>query len=373
MNARLPSPETRVFTPGRALPLESGASLPGAQIAFRTWGRLNPRADNAIVVCHAFTGSADADAWWAPLFGPGRALDPDRFFIVCSNALGSCYGSTGPASPAPDGRPWGARFPSITIRDQVLAQQWLADALGIRHIRFVVGASMGGLQALEWALMDPARVGAVVSIAASANHSPWCLAWSEAQRLALASDPRYRDGDYDPADPPLAGLAAARALAMVGYRSPGSLAQRFGREEGEGAPFAVQDWMRHHGQCLGERFDAHAYRILLDAMDSHDLGRGRGSCDAALASITQPVLVGSIPSDALYVPCEQIYLASRLSRAMLVALDSPHGHDGFLIDADRLEPALRRFLVEFGRSGTPEPAPGPVPSGAPTFVELSHV
>jgi homoserine O-acetyltransferase len=145
------SGQTRLFTAGQPLALESGGSLPGLQLAFRTWGRLNARGDNVVIVCHALTGTADADAWWAPLFGPGRALDPEQHFIVCSNALGSCYGSTGPTSPAPDGRPWGARFPAITIRDQVQAQISLADALGIRRIRFVIGGSMGGLQALEWA------------------------------------------------------------------------------------------------------------------------------------------------------------------------------------------------------------------------------
>ncbi len=361
------SGHTRLFSAGKPLALESGASLPGLQLAFRSWGRLNARGDNAVIVCHALTGTADADAWWAPLFGPGRALDPAQHFIVCSNALGSCYGSTGPTSPAPDGRPWGGRFPAVTIRDQVQAQISLADALGIRRIRFVIGGSMGGLQALEWAALDPDRVDAVACIAASGKHSPWCMAWSEAQRLALASDPRYRNGDYDPADPPLAGLAAARAMAMVSYRSPASLGQRFGRSLGDevfgaaaAAPgdYAVRGWLRHHGEALTRRFDPHSYRVLLDAMDSHDLGRGRGGCAAALGRIRQPVLVGSIPSDALYVPEDQLYLASQLMRAQLVAIDSEHGHDGFLIDAAGFEPALRRFLAEFVPAA-PAAFPGP--------------
>ncbi|WP_079434115.1 homoserine O-acetyltransferase [Zoogloea sp. LCSB751] len=350
------SDQTRLFQMGGDFALESGESLPGAQIAFRTWGQLSARADNAVIVCHALTGSADADEWWEPLFGKGKALDPSTQFIVCSNVLGGCYGSTGPTTPAPDGRPWGARFPRLTIRDQVRAQIALADALGIRRIRFVIGGSMGGLQALEWALLDPHRVGAVVTIAASAAHSPWCVAWSEAQRLALAADPRYRDGHYDPSDPPLAGLAAARAMAMVGYRSPASLTRRFGRSGADeifGARaadpdvLAVQGWVRHHGDSLTRRFDAHSYRVLLDAMDSHDVGRGRGGCRAALEQIRQPVLVGSVPSDALYVPEDQLFLVSQLSRASLIAIDSEHGHDGFLIDAGRFEPAVRRFLAEF--------------------------
>lgn len=368
------SGQTRLYHAGQTLELESGAALPGLQIAFRTWGRLNARADNAIVICHALTGTADADDWWAPLFGAGRALDPERHFIVCSNALGSCYGSSGPTTLAPDGRPWGARFPSITIRDQVRAQMLLADGLGIRRIHFVLGGSMGGLQALEWAVLDPERVQAVACIAASGRHSPWCMAWSEAQRLALAGDPRYRDGAYDPADPPVAGLAAARAMAMVSYRSPLALTRRFGRSlgyeafgSGAAAPedFAVKGWLRHHGDALVQRFDAHSYRILLDAMDSHDLGRGRGGCDAVLASIRQPVLVGSIPTDALYVPEDQLYLASQLARAQLIVIDSEHGHDGFLIDADRLEPALRRFQAEFVTGS-------PVVAGAPAERPCYH-
>lgn len=357
MVASTPTGEIRHHRLAGGLTLESGARLPEVSLAFRSWGSLAPGADNAVIVCHALTGSADADAWWAPLFGPGRALDPARHFIVCSNALGGCYGSTGPVTTAPDGRPWGGRFPRIGIRDQVRAQIALADALGIRRIRCVIGGSMGGLQALEWALLDPERVEAVVSLAASAFHSPWCMAWSEAQRLALASDPKFLGGDYDPRDPPSAGLAAARAVAMVSYRSPASLGQRFGRRRGAEVfgpasahpdDFAVQGWLRHHGEALTRRFDANSYRLLLDALDSHDLGRGRGGCERALGHIRQPVLVGSISSDGLYVPDEQFYLAHHLPRATLMAIDSPHGHDGFLIDAARFEPCLRRFIAEQG-------------------------
>lgn len=371
--------ETRHHRLAGGLTLESGAHLPEVSLAFRSWGSLSPGADNAVIVCHALTGSADADTWWAPLFGPGRALDPAQHFIVCSNALGSCYGSTGPLGTAPDGRPWGGRFPRVSIRDQVRAQIALADALGIRRIRCVIGGSMGGLQALEWALLDPERVDAVVSIAASAFHSPWCMAWSEAQRLALASDPKFRDGDYDPSDPPSAGLAAARAMAMVSYRSPASLDQRFGRRPGAEVfgpasshpeDFAVRGWLRHHGEALTRRFDANCYRLLLDALDSHDLGRGRGGCERALGQIRQPVLVGSISSDGLYVPDEQLRLANHLPRATLVAIDSPHGHDGFLIDAGRFEPCLRRFIAEHGlaaagdvpRARAAQPSASPAPS-----------
>jgi homoserine O-acetyltransferase len=333
--------------------LDSGVRLPGVELAYRSWGELSGDADNAVIVCHALTGNADADEWWAPLFGRGRTLDPDKHFIVCSNALGSCYGSTGPTSVAPDGRPWGARFPRISIRDQVRAQIALADELGIARIRFVIGGSMGGLQALEWALQDPERTEAVVCVAASGRHSPWCLVWSEAQRLALRTDPRFRNGDYPADDPPVDGLAAARAIAMVSYRSAQSLDQRFGRASGaevfgdcaeSPGDFAARAWLRHHAKGLVERFDANCYLSLIDAMDTHDLAYGRGDYAAVLAAIRQPVLVGSIGSDALYVPAEQRFLAEHLPHARWLAIDSAHGHDGFLIDAERFEPGIRRFV-----------------------------
>ena len=347
--------------------LESGRQLPRVDVAYRTWGELAPGGDNVVIVCHALTGSADVDAWWADFFGPGKVLDPDRDFIVCSNALGGCYGTTGPNSLAPDGQRWGGRFPQISVRDQVCLQMALADHLGIRHIRFVLGGSMGGLQALEWALLDPQRVGAVISIAAAGRHSAWCAAWSEAQRLALAADPKFRQGHYPEHDPPAAGLAAARAIAMVSYRSPQSLSQRFGRASGwevfgerASAPDepAVRGWLRHHGLSLVERFDANSYLALVDAMDSHDLARGRGVYENVLKQIGQPVLVGSVISDALYVPAEQHELAFLLPRGELFEIDSEHGHDGFLIDAGFYEPRVRRFVERLGGSHAEAPDPG---------------
>jgi homoserine O-acetyltransferase/O-succinyltransferase len=352
MSDAAPSERTRQLVLDRPLALDCGALLREVKIAYRTWGRLSSGADNAIVVCHALTGSADADRWWAPFFGAGRLLDPAQDFVVCSNVLGGCYGTTGPTEPAPDGRPWGRRFPALSVRDQVRAQMALADALGIRRIRLVVGGSMGGMQALEWALLDPRRVGAVASIAASARHSSWCMAWSEAQRMALSADPRFRDGDYDPLDPPEAGLAAARAIGMTSYRSPTSLGRRFGRRSGAEAfgeradrphDFAVNGWLRHHGRLLVDRFDANSYRVLLDAMDTHDLARDRGSLEQVLRGIRQPVLVGSIDSDALYCPSDQRELARAIPGATLLRIDSDHGHDGFLIDADAYQADLLAF------------------------------
>lgn len=360
------SRETRHLAIDRPFSLESGDVLPRLEIAYRTWGKLAPAGDNAVVVCHALTGSADADAWWPSFFGAGRVLDPAHDFIVCSNALGGCYGSSGPISQAPDGQPWGGRFPALTIRDQVRAQIALADELGIRRIRLVLGGSLGGLQALEWALLDAGRVERVASIAASGRHSAWCAVWSEAQRMALATDPKYRGGGYPADDPPRAGLAAARAVAMISYRSPQSLERRFGRASGaevfgdradSPGELATSGWLRHHGQTLTERFDANSYRRLLDAMDSHDLGRGRGDYASVLRGIAQPVLIGSLASDALYVPQDQRELARLIPNARLVEIDSEHGHDGFLLDAPAFHPQLLAFKHAASARRTRPPAP----------------
>jgi homoserine O-acetyltransferase len=375
-----PSQLTQRLVLDQPFALESGERLPQIEIAYRTWGKLAPEADNAVIVCHALTGSADAEQWWSAVIGRRHAIDPANDFIVCSNVLGGCYGSTGPTSIAPDGRPWGARFPRVSIRDQVRAQMTLADSLGIRRIRLVIGGSMGGLQALEWAVLDPDRVQALATIAASGRHSAWCLAWSEAQRIALRADPRFRDGNYDPADPPAAGLAAARAIAMIGYRSPHSLERRFGRATGHEVfasradvpeDFAVGGWLRHHGKALADRFDANSYLTLLDAMDTHDLGRGRGGYSDALASIRQPVLVVSVTSDALYVPSDQQSLARMLPSAELAQFESEHGHDGFLIDADRLEPLLFGFRVRYG-IGVQSPRRRVLPDGRRTTSQLDN-
>ncbi len=347
------SPLTRYWVSDRSLALELGGELSTYTLAYRTWGRLSATADNAVLVCHALTGSADADEWWAALFGPGKALDPTRDFIVCSNVLGGCYGSTGAASIDPKGRRYGRTFPALTIRDQVRAQMRLADALGVRGIELVVGGSMGGLHALEWALLDVVRVRSVAVIAASARHSAWCMAWSEAQRMALRADIAFRNGDYSIDAPPIAGLGAARAIAMATYRSPSTLEQRYGHDETSlatlGKPAlvpdksAVRNWLRHHAESFVARFDANCYITLIDAMDRHDIGRNRGGVHAALRSIVQPALVVTVSSDGLYVPSEQDEMSQHLPDSELARISSAHGHDGFLIDAAMLEPYISRF------------------------------
>jgi homoserine O-acetyltransferase len=328
-------------------PLESGTALPQVSVAYRTWGRLDRRHSNAVLVCHALTGSADLDSWWPDLLGPGRSLDPARDFVVCSNVLGSCYGTTGPASPR-DGSQWGAEFPSVSIRDMVRLQAALLDALGVPRVRLVVGGSLGGMQALEWAVTHPDRIEAAAVIASSGRHSAWCIAWSEAQRQAIFADPRWRDGRYPASSPPEAGLAAARMMAMVSYRSRQSFEARHGRARQSPDVFAIEGYLRHQGRKLVERFDARSYVLLTRAMDGHDVARGRGAYADVLGRVRAPVLVVGIGSDVLYPLVEQEELAALLPNGELVRLESPHGHDGFLADAAALDALVRAFRARVG-------------------------
>lgn len=335
------------------LALESGAMLPGIEIAYRTWGRLNAAADNAVLVCHSLTGSADVAAWWPVLLGRGHALDPTRDFIVCSNVLGGCHGTTGPASVIPgSSRVYGPEFPHVTVRDIVHAQARLLDVLGVQRLRLVVGASFGGMQALEWAALYPARVDALALIATSARQSAWAIGLSEAQRQAIRADANWMQGYYG-ATPPRFGLAAARTIAMLSYRSWHGLETRFGRAQRASGRFEVESYLNYHGGKFAQQFDANSYITLTHAIDSHDIGRGRGGADAALAAITQPALVIGIDSDALYLPHEQQEIARRLPRATLAWLNSPHGHDAFLIESkeiNALVAGFRRRLVRQRRA-----------------------
>lgn len=311
------------FTLPVPLILESGGVLDRVTVAYRTWGRLDAARSNAVLVCHALTGNAAVDEWWEPLIGAGRALDPDRDFIVCSNILGSCYGTTGPSTC--DGE-----FPPITIRDMVTAQRALIRHLRIRRLRLVVGGSLGGMQVLEWALAAPALVESIAAIATSGRHSPWTIAWGEAQRQAIALDP-------------VRGLAVARMIAMSTYRSALSFQSRFARAQNGDGSYAVESWLHHHGERLVERFDAATYVTLTRAMDTHDIARGRGSYESVLGSIRQRTLVVSIDSDVLYPPADQEELAVLIPNAMLHTMRSRHGHDGFLIDAEKLNEPLMEF------------------------------
>lgn len=342
--AAFAAPETRFLDLPGTFQLEAGGFLPGVRVAYRSWGALDADGSNAVVICHALTGSADADRWWTRMFGPGRALDPSRDFVVCSNILGSCYGTTGPAEVDPaTGRPWLGRFPEVTVRDMVRVQQRLAGALGIKRIKLVIGGSLGGMQVLEWGLLYPELVEGLVFIASTARHSAWAIGLGEAQRQAIFADPRWRGGDYDPADPPVAGLSAARMMAMLSYRSFPSFEERFGRRSESADQFAIESYLHHQGRALVDRFDPASYVTLTRAMDTHDVSRGRGDFDEVLRGLRPRTLVVAIDSDILYWPAEQREVARLVPGARLAVMDSIHGHDAFLIDVDRLSDLVSEF------------------------------
>ena len=336
--------DTQYFRLPGEFVLENGEALQDVEIAYRTWGDPENAADHAILICHALTGSADVEAWWPNIIGSGKTFDPARDFIVCANILGSCYGTTGPVNnrPGSDER-YRAAFPRISVRDMVELERVLLDELGIEKIELVTGPSLGGMQALEWAVMYPERVGSVVPIGVGGRHSAWCIGISEAQRAAIATDPNWNGGFYSDDAPPEQGLAAARMMAVCTYRSWDSFAERFGREEREEDVYQVQSYLRHQGEKINERFDANTYVTLTHAMHTHDLARGRGEYPDVLATIEQPALVVSVSTDALYPPAEQLELAEHMPNAQYKILDSQHGHDGFLIETEKLGEMIARF------------------------------
>jgi homoserine O-acetyltransferase len=366
-------PAARRFVPighGRPFALEGGGVLRGASLAYETWGVLNSERSNAVLVCHALTGDAHAygpsgpgqpsGGWWDDLIGPGKALDTNRYFVVCSNVLGGCQGSTGPASPHPDdGRPYGSRFPVVSIRDMVRAQRTLADELDVPKWLTVIGGSMGGMQVLEWGVLFPQRARSLVPIATTAAASAQQIAWSAVGRMAIANDPNWRDGDYYDApngEGPHAGLALARQIAQIHYRSEPVFADRFGREPlnpldhfEAWTKFQVESYLDYHGAKLVRRFDANTYLLLNRAMDFHDLARGRGSLPSALRRIDVPVCTMSITTDTLYPPYQQNELRDLLTAqgtpVTHVVIDSPHGHDGFLLEHEQVGAAIAKFLA----------------------------
>ncbi|HEV7206314.1 MAG TPA: homoserine O-acetyltransferase [Jatrophihabitans sp.] len=332
--------------------LEFGGSLPDVRVAYETFGQ--PRHDargrisNAVLVLHALTGDAHLSGpagpgqptpgWWDAIIGPGRPLDTDEWFLVAGNVLGGCQGSTGPSSLGPKGDPWGSAFPRVTVRDQVQVEALLADRLGIDRFAAVIGGSMGGMRALEWAAMFPDRVAAALVLATGAAASADQIGTQTAQVLAIENDPNWHGGDYyGTGAGPHAGLGIARRIAHLTYRSEYELDVRFGRSPQEPGSdrFSVQSYLDHHAGKLARRFDAASYVTLTDAMNTHDVGRGRGGVEAALRDVTGPlVVVAGIDSDRLYPLRQQQQIADLVPTADgLHVIHSDHGHDGFLIEA----------------------------------------
>lgn len=360
-----------------ALQLESGFRLPEVRIAYETWGTLAADGSNAVLIEHALTGdthvatgrarpdapaaerrAAECGGWWEGLVGPGAAIDTDRYFVVCANIVGGCYGSTGPATPAPESvdperRPWGSRFPLVTVRDSVHAEAALADALGVGSWRLVIGGSMGGARALEWAVTYPDRVRACAVIAACAQSSAEQIAWGQAQSLAIRQDPCFAGGDYYDGPFPVTGLGLARRIAHITYRSADELHHRFGRTPQAEQPvigthahgrgrYQVESYLDHQASKIAGRFDANSYLAVSETLMSHDVARDRGTLEEALSVSSCDWLVAAVDSDRLYLPHESDVLAAALpGDVRRRTISSPSGHDGFLIEA----PQLGRLLV----------------------------
>jgi len=359
----------RRFAAFGAFRTESGADLPGYRLAYETWGELNARRDNAILITHALTGDSHVRGpagpghptagWWDDLVGPGAAIDTDRWFVVAPNVLGGCQGSTGPASVAPDGYEWASRFPYLTIRDQVEAQVRLADALGIDTWAAVIGGSVGGMHALEWAVGHPERVARAGVLAAPPVNTADQIALNSVQLEAIRIDPRFAGGEYYDApdgDGPHRGLSLARRMALLNYRSPTELNQRFQRSWqsgvsplGHGGRFAVESYLDFHGNRFTRRFDANTYLVLVEAMNSHDVGRDRGGVEEALRRVTATTLVLGIDSDRHFPVDGQQRIARSIPNALdgseATVIRSDFGHDGFLIETETVARHLRRLLA----------------------------
>lgn len=333
---------------------EDGTTLRQVPVAYQSWGTLNATGDNAVVACHALTGNTDLGEWWDGLMGADRALDPTRDFVICLNVPGSPYGSVSPLTEKPEtGTRYGEDFPVVTIRDTVRLHRRALEQLGVQRVACAIGGSMGGMHVLEWAFETTDKgapfVQSLVPIAVGGRHTAWQIGWSEAQRQAIYNDPKWRDGRYPSDDPPTNGLAAARMMAMVSYRSHGSFDGRFGREVMAGQsdrPYAVESYLRYQGDKFVDRFDAKCYVHLTKQMDTHDVARDRDEYEAVLASIQQPSLVIGIDSDVLYPLSEQRELAGLLPSATLDVLSAPHGHDSFLLEQDALNEIVHSWRVE---------------------------
>lgn len=354
---RVPPPVPAEALVAGGFRLEYGGLLPELRLRYETYGGLNLERDNAVLVFHAWTGSAHlagsyahdtlaalprldqafgSEGWWDELAGPGRMLDTDRQFVICANHIGSCYGSTGPTSINPGtGRPFGAEFPLITVRDMARAQARLLDFLGIERVT-LLGGSLGGMVAMEFALLFPERVHKLVVLATPPVHGPWARAFNRLAREAVESDPAYQSGGYT--EQPL-GLQLARALTMLSFRSPESFNLRWGH-----TPERGESYVLYQGEKFARRFDANAYLTLSKAMDTHDVGRGRGGVDKALEALRGvPSLFVGIDSDVLYTSAE-VREAARQAGGRYAEIHSPHGHDAFLIETDQVERILADFI-----------------------------
>ena len=319
------------YTYNHEFKLESGASLPQVTIAYTTYGQLSPNRDNVIYVCHALTANSDVQEWWPGMVGEGLVFDTSRYFVVCANVLGSCYGTTGPTEINElTNERYDGSFPLLTIRDIVNGHRLLTKHLQINAIQLICGGSLGGQQSLEWAIIEPDLIKKLFVIATNARHSAWGIAFNEAQRMAIEA------GE--------AGLEAARAIAMLSYRNYKMYEETQSDEDHRTDNFSATSYQRYQGEKLRKRFDADSYRILSKAMDSHNVGRGRISIAGALGTIKAQSLITGITSDILFPPHEQQLLAKYITGSVYAEIDSKYGHDGFLIETKIISELLQEHL-----------------------------
>lgn len=341
-----PVDDHRQFVQVGAMELEAGGRLDEVTVAYETWGTYT--GDNAVLVPHALSGDSHVVGWWSRLVGPGKPIDTNRWFVIGTNALGGCQGTTGPASIAPDGRPYGSRFPVLTMHDLVEAQVRLVDHLGIEKLHAVAGGSMGGMQALQWTVQAPGRVGKAFVTASAAAHSAMQIGFNEAGRQAIMRDPKWRGGDYPPEDPPVDGLAVARMVGHLSFLSEAAFAQKFGRRyQGKDRPdyrlgveFEVESYLSYQGDKFTRRFDPNSLLILTRAIDYYDL--------TSLEPSESQYLFVSFTSDWIY-PTHQSARLDRMAHeagcpSRHLEIDLPYGHDAFLLDGELQGAAVREFL-----------------------------
>jgi homoserine O-acetyltransferase len=323
--------------------LEAGAKLPGFQLKYTTLGKLNRERNNVVWVCHALTGSSDFTDWWAGLFTADGPFDPSRYFIICANMLGGCYGSTGPLSINPtEGKPWFHLFPVLTNRDAVRAFDLLRQSLNIEKVHASIGGSLGGQQLLEWAILSPEVFENIIPIACNASFSPWGIAFNEAQRLAIEADATWKENEPRAG---IQGLKAARAIGMLSYRHYDTYAETQSEKNNENIDeFRAATYQRYQGEKLANRFNAFTYWRLSKMMDSHNVGRDRGSIGNALKLIKAKALVVGIENDLLYPIQEQKFLAQQIPKAVFESISSIYGHDGFLVEFDQLKKIIKHYF-----------------------------
>lgn len=346
----------RLFVEVGDIDLAVGATIPHVRVAYQTWGALNADRSNAVYICHALTGDSHVsgtagpghltDGWWDGLVGPGAPIDSNEWFVVCANVLGGCQGTTGPASLAPDGRPWGSRFPIVTVGDMVEVERRVMDHLGIESWALMLGPSLGGMRVLEWMVAHPDRVRSGLVLGTTAAVTADQIGTHATQIAAIQADPRFRGGDYYDATPgegPHGGMGVARRIAHLTYRSESELSLRFGRDpQGEenprsGGRFAVESYLDHQADKLARRFDANTYIALTRAMSLFDVGEGRGGVAEALAGVRTPLTVVGLDSDRLFpLRLQEELVAATPSARRLHVVRSPYGHDGFLVEKDQV-------------------------------------